>query len=60
MSAGHSMRRQNYAFVTMTQPLASEHASPSMHFMRIVLAVVSAIALELATFATVSMLIAGR
>jgi hypothetical protein len=31
-----------------------------MHFMRIVVAIVGAIALELATFATVSMLITGR
>lgn len=60
MSAGHSLRRQNYAFVTITPPLASYRASPAMHLMRVVLAVVSAIALDIATFATLSMLIAGR
>lgn len=60
MSAGHSLRRQNYAFVTITPPLASHGASPAMHLMRVALAVVSAIALDIATFATLSMLIAGR
>jgi hypothetical protein len=60
MSAGHSLRRQNYAFVTITPPISSEHATPAMHVMRIVLAVVTAIALELATLAILAMLIAGR
>ncbi len=64
MSAGQSLRRQNYSFMTITPPVASHSASHSashpMHFMRVVLAVVSAAALELATFATLSMLITGR
>jgi hypothetical protein len=64
MSAGQSLRRQNYAFMTITPPVVSHRASHSashpMHYMRIVLAVVSAVALELGTFATISMLITGR
>lgn len=60
MSAGHSLRRQNYSFVTVTPDSASHHASPAMHFMRIAVAVAGAVALELATFATLSMLITGR
>lgn len=59
MSAGQSLRRQNYTFVSLTPPIESHSASP-MHPMRVVLAFVSAVALTLATFATVSMLIAGR
>jgi hypothetical protein len=63
MSAGQAIRRQNFSFMTVTPPAASHSVSASthaMHYMRIVLAVVSAAALELATFATVSMLITGR
>jgi len=60
MSAGHSLRRQNYAFVTLTPPIQSHTTTPAMHKMRVVLAFVSAIALTLATFASVSMLVAGR
>jgi hypothetical protein len=60
MSAGHSLRRQNYSFVTITPPVASHSASAAMHFMRLVTAVVLAIAIDLATFATISTLIAGR
>jgi hypothetical protein len=60
MSAGHSLRRQNYSFVTITPPVASHSASPAMHLMRVAVAVASAVALELATFATISMLVTGR
>lgn len=60
MSAGHSLRRQNYAFVGLTPPIESHTATPAMRKMRVVLAVVSAIALDLATFATLLMFIAGR
>lgn len=60
MSAGHSLRRQNYAFVSLTPPMESHTTTPAMHKTRVVLAIVSAIALDLATFATLSMLIAGR
>ncbi len=64
MSAGQSLRRQNYSFMAITPPIVSHSASHSathaMHFMRVVLAAVSAVALELATFATLSMLITGR
>ena len=60
MSAGHALRRQNYSFVTVTPPVASHSAAPAMHFMRVVVAVVTAIALDLATFATISTLIIGR
>jgi hypothetical protein len=58
MSAGHSLRRQNYSFVGVTPPVT--HATSSTRFPRIVVAVVSAAALELATLATLMMLIAGR
>ena len=57
MSAGHSLRRQNYSFVTIPPP--AKHTSGSMHVMRFVVAFVSAGALALATFATVTMFIAG-
>jgi len=58
MSAGHSMRRQNYSFVSITPP--ATHSTPSDHFMRVFVAVVTAIALTFATFATIAMLNAGR
>lgn len=57
VSAGHSLRRQNYNFVTITPPTA--HTSSTMHFPRFVVAIVSAAALELATVATIVMLITG-
>ena len=61
MSAGQSLRRQNYTFMAaITPPVASHSATHAMHYMRVVVAVVSAVALELATFATVSLLITGR
>lgn len=58
MSAGHSMRRQNYSFVTMTPP--DTHTTPSDHFMRVFLGVVAAIALTFVTFATIAILGAVR
>lgn len=58
VSAGHSLRRQNYSFVTITPPVAS--TSPVMHGMRVVVAIVTAVVLDLATFATISTLITGR
>ena len=58
MSAGHSLRRQNYSFMTFTPPVAS--ATPAMHGIRVVIAVVTAVVLDLATFATISTFIAGR
>lgn len=57
MSAGHSLRRQNYSFVTITPP--TTHTTSEMHRMRVVLAVVTAVGLTLATFASISMLITG-
>jgi len=56
------MRRQNYSFVAITPPISTHHTTmtPAMHFTRIVVAVVTAIALDLATFATISTLISGR
>jgi hypothetical protein len=60
MSAGHSQRRQNYTFVTLTPPAASHRSTPAIHHMRVLIAVVGAIALDLATFTTLSMIIAGR
>lgn len=59
MSAGHSLRRQNYSFpVTVTPP--TPHASGPTHFMRIAVAVATAAALNIALVASVSVLIAGR
>lgn len=58
MSAGHSLRRQNFSFVTITPPVVS--SAPAMHTMRVLVAVITAVALDLATFATISTLIAGR
>jgi uncharacterized protein (DUF433 family) len=52
------LRRQNYNFVTITPPVAS--TSPVMHGMRVVVAIVTAVVLDLATFATISTLITGR
>ncbi len=57
MSAGHSLRRQNYSFVTVTPP--TTHTAGPVHFMRLVLAVGTAAGLSLATFASISMLITG-
>ena len=58
MSAGHSLRRQNYSFVGTIPPVT--HASSSTHFPRVIVAMVSAAALELATLATLMVLITGR
>jgi hypothetical protein len=58
MSAGHSLRRQNYNFVTFTPPVIQ--TAPEMHVKRVVLAIVSAVALDIATFATLASLITGR
>jgi hypothetical protein len=63
MSAGHSLRRQNYSFMSFAPPItdsSSTHIPSVMHRMRIVIAVATAIALDLATFASISMLITGR
>ena len=54
MSAGHSLRRQNYSFVTTTAPVV---ANTEMHLKRVIMAVITAVALDLATFATISSLI---
>ena len=58
MSAGHSLRRQNYSFVSVTPP--ATHTTPTDNFMRVFLAVITAIALTFASFATIAMLSAGR
>ena len=58
VSAGHSLRRQNYSFVTVTPP--TPHTSIATHLMRVVVALVTAAALSIATFASISLLIAGR
>jgi hypothetical protein len=63
MSAGHSLRRQNYSFVTITPPTTARTertASAAMHHMRIVIAVVLAVVLDVATFATVTTLLTGK
>ena len=58
MSAGHSLRRQNYSFVTITP--AASHSTASTHVARIIVAIVSAVALDIATFATVTMFLTGK
>jgi hypothetical protein len=58
MSAGHSLRRQNYSFVTIT-PVAT-HSTSSPHVARVILAIDSAVALDIATFATITMLLTGK
>lgn len=63
VSAGHSLRRQNYSFVTLVPPVTqspTSQASGAMHKMRVVIAVATAVALDFATFASISMLITGR
>lgn len=60
MSAGHSLRRQNYSFVTIPPPIASASTSTATHLVRLLVTVVSAGALDIAIFATISMLITGR
>ena len=63
VSAGHSLRRQNYSFVTLAQPAmpsSPAHTSGAMHKMRVVIAVATACALDFATFASISMLITGN
>jgi hypothetical protein len=54
MSAGHSLRRQNYSFVAITPPVA---ADTELHPKRVIMAVITALALDLATFATIASLI---
>jgi hypothetical protein len=54
LSAGHSLRRQNYSFVAITEPVA---ANTELHLKRVVMAVVTAVALDLATFASIAALI---
>jgi hypothetical protein len=54
MSAGHSLRRQNYSFVAITPPVV---ANTEMHVKRVIMAVITAVALDLATFATIASLI---
>jgi hypothetical protein len=58
VSAGHSLRRQNYSFVTLPAPVT--HTPSARHFPGFIVAIVSAAALELATFATILVLITGR
>jgi hypothetical protein len=51
LSAGHSLRRQNYSFVAITEPVAA--ADTAMHPKRVIMAVITAVALDLATFAVI-------
>ena len=60
MSAGHSLRRQNYNFVTLapivTPSGSTRETSWTAHGTRIAVAIVLAIVLDLATFATITSL----
>ena len=60
MSAGHSLRRQNYNFVTLAPvitPKRTAETSWTAHGLRIIVAVVLAIVLDVATFATITNLV---
>lgn len=57
MSAGQSLRRQNYSFPSITP---TTHTASELHHMRVVLAVVIAVVLNFASVASISMLITGR
>jgi hypothetical protein len=59
MSAGQSLRRQNYSFPSITPP-TTPHTASELHHMRVVLAVVIAVVLNFASVASISMLITGR
>jgi len=48
------MRRQNYSFVAITPPVA---ANTELHPKRVIMAVITAVALDLATFATIASLV---
>jgi hypothetical protein len=56
LSAGHSLRRQNYSFVTVTATPAVV-PNTELHPKRVIMAVITAVALDLATFATIASLI---
>lgn len=58
MSAGQSLRRQNYSFPSITP--TTPHTASELHHMRVVLAVVIAVVLNFASVASISMLITGR
>jgi hypothetical protein len=60
MSAGHSLRRQNYSFVHVTPPNPHMASASEMHRVRVILAVVIALVVNFATVASISMLIPGR
>ena len=59
MSAGQSLRRQNYSFPVTITPPTTQPSGPT-HFMRIAAAVATAAALNIALVASVSVLITGR
>ena len=59
MSAGQSLRRQNYSFPSMT-PSPTPPTPTELHHMRVVLAVVIAVVLNFASVASISMLVTGR
>jgi hypothetical protein len=58
MSAGHSLRRQNYSFVAAT-PAASDSTAPK-HVARFIVAIICAVVLDIATFATITMFLTGK
>ncbi|HEV8229367.1 MAG TPA: hypothetical protein VGQ86_05355 [Candidatus Limnocylindria bacterium] len=60
MSAGQGYRRQTYSFAHASTPVRPVMHQSSRHHLRVALAAVTAIAVDIATFATISMLIPGR
>ncbi len=61
MSAGQSLRRQSYHFAPIQAPARPERSQGSLvHGMRIALAVASVVALDVAVYATISMMFTGR
>jgi hypothetical protein len=58
MSAGHATRRQNYSFVAVTPAVAK--STSSTHVARFIVAIISAIILDIATFATITMFLSGK
>jgi hypothetical protein len=60
VSAGHSLRRQNYSFVAITPVVTPHSTTTGTHVARLIVAIIGAVALDIATFATVTMFLTGK